>query len=189
MKKLAIVFMVMAFGCSANKTFTNSAEKTFFPMEIGEEFTYRYVNSPSFVKYRDLGLLREFNGKTYHARQNHYSWDKIDTSYFRAENETIYYFDTKSGKESVQMPGKLKKGYSWTSADEAWSYEITDLDAQLTTPEQRYSGLLVIKSTQLQNRDRTKSPEYLIYYQQNVGKVASVTNGELMTYKVESQYP
>lgn len=81
------------------------------------------------------------------------------------------------------MPKKPVVGYKWKNSDQSWEYEIMELDGELKTPEKNYSGLLVMKARQRKNRDETKLTEYLNYYQRKVGKVASIGNGELMTYR------
>ncbi len=157
----------------------------YFPIELSEKIAFKYTDSENFVKHIDLKEKRLINGKEYSVRLMQYSWDKNDTTYFRSENQTVYYYDRKSNMESVNIPKDIEVGSSWISADNAWEYEIVSISANLTTPEKEYSNLLEIRAIQLQNRDQTKLTEYLNYYEKNVGKIASVTNGKLMTYKLE----
>ncbi|MEZ4804471.1 MAG: hypothetical protein R2852_03010 [Bacteroidia bacterium] len=156
-------------------TLVDKNDNIYFPIEFEGDVVFRYPKSEYFVKNIDLKEKKVFKDKAYSSRLTKYSWGVTDTSYFRSENETVYYYDVKSNTESVQMPKDIKIGVSWTSTDSAWNYEITNIQAKLKTPVKKYKDLLEIKATQLKNRDKKKLPEYLIYYMKNVGKVASVT--------------
>jgi len=185
MKIPILLTAAIVLGVLASVTLIESKDNDYFPMELGREFVFKYTDSENSLKIVDLKEKKLLGNKTYNARLMQYSWGKNDTTYFRTENKVVYYYDPKSNTESIHIPQDMKVGSSWISADNAWRYEIVSVDAKLTTPEQKYKDLLVIKATQLQNRDKTKLTEYFNYYQKNVGKIAGVTNGKLMTYKLE----
>ncbi|KPQ17068.1 MAG: hypothetical protein HLUCCX10_07190 [Algoriphagus marincola HL-49] len=187
MKKVKLSILVLVLGILTSMTQVSLKDNAYFPMELSEEVTFKYTDTESFVKNIDLKEKKLLGGKEYSVRLIQYSWGKNDTTYFRTENEIVYYYDEKSNTESVEIPNDFKVGMTWTSTDNAWKYEITSIKAKLKTPEKKYRNLLEIKATQLQNRDKTKLTEYLNYYKKNVGNIASVTNGKLMTYKLEKK--
>ncbi|MFC2185708.1 hypothetical protein ACFCT7_00230 [Fulvivirgaceae bacterium LMO-SS25] len=185
-----IIFLLLIgtlTACSVNKSLVNSDKTNFFPFKDQREIKMIYLNSDSYVKYIYTGEKEIINGKEYYKRLSNYSWNKIETHYFREENGNNYYYDLTSKTESLNIPREIKTGYSWKSNDEAWAYEITNTKAKLTTPEKTYRNLVVIKATQLQNRDKDKSQEYFNYYQIGVGHIASLTNGRIMNYKSEAK--
>jgi hypothetical protein len=185
MNKLKLSIGMLVLGILTSMTQLKQKDNDYFPMELSGEVVFKYMDSENFLKHIDLKEKRLFSDKEYNARLMQYSWGKNDTTYFRTENQVVYYYDKKSNTESINIPKDIKVGSSWTSTDDAWKYEITSISAELETPEKKYKNLLEIKAIQLQNRDKTKLKEYLNYYEKNVGKIASVTNGKLMTYKLE----
>jgi len=186
MKKVKLSIALLALGILTSMTQVEQKDNDYFPMNFGGEVVFKYTDTEHFVKHIDLKEKIIFRDKEYNARLMQYSWEKKDTTYFRTENQVVYYYDKKSNTESINIPKDIKIGLSWTSTDNAWKYEIMSLNAKLTTPEKKYKNLLEIKATQLQNRDITKSTEYLNYFKKNIGKIASVTNGRLMNYKIEN---
>jgi hypothetical protein len=185
MKKVKLSILMLVFVIQTSIAQVELKDNEYFPMELVGDLVFKYTDSENFVKHIDLKEKRLLGDKEYNVRLIQYSWGKNDTTYFRTENQTVYYYDKKSDTESINIPKDIKVGSIWTSSDNAWKYEITSISAKLTTPEKTYEKLLEIKATQLQNRDKTKLPEYLNYYEKNVGKIASVTSGKLMTYKLE----
>jgi hypothetical protein len=185
MKKIKLSILVLVLGFLTSMTQVDLKNNDYFPMELSREVVFKYTDSENFVKHIDLKEKKLFDDKEYSARLMQYSWGKNDTTYFRTENQIVYYYDKKSNTESINIPNDIKVGTTWESTDNAWGYEIMSISAELKTPEKKYKNLLEIKATQLQNRDKTKLTEYLNYYEKNVGKIASVTNGKLMTYKLE----
>jgi hypothetical protein len=185
MKTVKLSILVLVLGILTSMTQLEFKDNAYFPMELSEDEVFKYAGAEHFLKSIDLKEKRLLGEKEYSARLTQYSWGKNDTTYFRTEDQTVYYYDTKSNTESIFIPKDIKVGTTWTSSDGAWQYEITSIRAKLTTPEKKYKNMLVIKATQLLNRDKTKRPEYHNYYEKNVGKIASVTKGKLMTYKVE----
>ena len=187
MKKVKLSILVLVLGILTSMTQVSLKDNAYFPMELSEEVVFKYTDTESFVKNIDLKEKKLLGGKEYSVRLIQYSWGKNDTTYFRTENQIVYYYDEKSNTESVEIPNDIKVGMTWTSTDNAWKYEIMSTNAKLKTPQKKYRNLLEIKATQLQNRDKTKLREYLNYYKKNVGNIASVTNGKLMTYKLEKK--
>ncbi|MCR9080956.1 MAG: hypothetical protein NXH89_00930 [Cyclobacteriaceae bacterium] len=187
MKKVKLSILVLVLGVLTSMIQVDIEENDYFPMELSEDVVFKYTDTESFVKNIDLKEKKLLGGKEYSVRLIQYSWGKNDTVYFRTENQIVYYYDNKSHTESVEIPKEIKVGMTWISTDKAWKYEITSTKAKLETPVKKYKKLLEIKATQLQNRDKTKLAEYLNYYKKNVGNVASVTNGKLMTYKLEKK--
>ena len=185
MKTVKLSILVLVLGFLTSMTQLEFKDNDYFPMELNKDVVFKYTDSENFVKHIDLKEKRLLGEKEYNARLMKYSWGKNDTTYFRTENQTVYYYDKKSNTESINIPKDITLGSTWTSSDNAWKYEITSISAKLTTPKKKYKNLLEIKATQLQNRDKTKLTEYLNYYEKNVGNIASVTNGKLMTYKLE----
>lgn len=185
MKKVKLLILVLVLVLLTSMTSVELKDNDYFPMEIVGEVVFKYTGSENFVKHIDLKEKRRLGDKDYKVILIQYSWGKNDTTYFRTDNQTVYYYDKKSNTESINIPKDIKVGVSWTSTDNAWKYEITNIDAKLTTPEKQYENLLEIKATQIQNRDKTKLTEYLNYYEKNVGNIASLANGKLMTYKLE----
>jgi hypothetical protein len=185
MKKVKISISLIVLGFLTSMTQMDNKENVYFPLVLDGEVVFKYMDSKSSVKHTSLAGTVVLDGKEYFPRLMRYSWGSTDTAFFRTENEVVYYFDKKSRSESISMPADLKIGVTWTSTDRAWQYEITSLSAKLETPVRKYKDLLVIRATQLQNRDRDKLPVYLNYYQKNIGQIGSETNGKLMTYRLE----
>lgn len=186
MKNIILLLLMILISCTSNKTIINTLSDGQYPFISKSEKKYKYANQDAYVQYILTEKTTEFNGKIYKIQLIAYSWKELDTAYYRAENDVIYYLDNKSKKESIHMPRELKKGFVWKSFDGAWQYEISDLNSRLKTPEKEYKELLVIKATQLQNRDKSKSMVYLNYYKKGIGKIASVTNGKIQTYLLEN---
>jgi hypothetical protein len=178
--------LIILMGCSSSKVLLNNEGQTYYP--IGSENSiFRYFGSDNFVKHKDIPEKKTINGKIYSLRQIEYSWGNSVITYLREENNTIFYYDEKSDSENVILPNGVMAGYTWVNTDESWEYLIVDLNGKLKTPEKTYTGLLVIKAIQTKNRDENKLSEYLNYYQKGIGKIASVGNGQLLTYRVESE--
>jgi len=186
MKKMIILFLLIFItaSCGTKKTVMETEQNSYYPIN-NENAKFKYVNSDAFVYHNDLSKKVQFNNKTYQVRHIRYSWGKEVETFYRMENGNVLYYDTKSEKENIMMPKKPVIGFKWINSDKSWEYEIIELEAELETPAKKYSNLLVIRATQLTNRDQTKLAEYLNYYKQNLGKVASIGNGKLMTYRVE----
>jgi hypothetical protein len=143
-----------------------------------------------FLKWGTIHLRDEIvegkltnNGKDYFKSLRTYSWGEKDLSYFRVDDSgTTFYLDTNSKLESIDVPGQPKTGDSWTSADKAWKYTITDIAAIFKTPTQIFNDCLIIKAEQTGNRDNEKLKTYFNYYVKNIGYVGSKVDGGLMAY-------
>lgn len=183
MKKIIITLILcVVASCATIKSTSESNSNEFYPLGT-ENSKFVYANSNAYVNHRDISKTKNLNGRKYQTRVIEYSWGKKVETFYRVENGTVFYYDTQSETENLIMPKKPMVGYKWKNSDQSWEYEIMGLDGELKTPEKKYSELLVMKARQLKNRDETKLTEYLNYYQRKVGKVASIGNGELMTYR------
>ncbi|MEX0997452.1 MAG: hypothetical protein WDZ45_10420 [Flavobacteriaceae bacterium] len=183
MNKIITIFILCVItGCATKKLTSDSDSNEFYPIGT-ENSKFLYAKSNAYVNHRDISKTTNFDGKKYQTRVIEYSWGKKVETFYRIQNGNVLYYDTQSESENLIMPQNPVVGYKWKNSDQSWEYEIIDLNGELKTPVKNYSGLLIMKATQLKNRDETKLTEYLNYYQRNVGKVASIGNGELMTYR------
>ncbi|MDT0294950.1 hypothetical protein ACFQ3R_05855 [Mesonia ostreae] len=182
-KILTLIIPFILIGCGATLSIKNSDVESYYPIS-GIDATFKYADSDTFVFHKDLDQIQSKNGNTYSVRQIKNSSGKTTKTLYRLENGNVMYFDKKSGTENMIMPKEPKVGFSWRNSDNSWKYEIVDLNANLETPTKKYSGLLVMRATQISNRDENKLTEYLNYYEKGTGKIASFGNGKLMTYKL-----
>lgn len=185
MKKIIyITTLIIIAGCGTSKIDNNNVQNSYYPIS-GMNANFKYANSDSYVFHKDLNKTESKNEKIYTVREIQYSWGKKTETLYRLENTNVMYFDTQSGTENMIMPSKPKVGFKWQSIDKAWEYEIVNMNADLETPTKKYSGLLLMKASQILNRDADKLKNYLNYYEKGTGKIASFGNGELMTYRLE----
>ncbi|MBL7788767.1 MAG: hypothetical protein JNL75_02905 [Chitinophagales bacterium] len=127
----------------------------------------------------------KFGEFEYYAKIRHYTWGKIDTTYYREDDENYYHYDHRINKESIVLPKKVTLGQKWLEADSSWCYEIIGIDKQLQTPARNYEDLIVIECIQLTGRDKLKSKEYHLHYANGIGLIGSETNGKLTSYLAE----
>jgi hypothetical protein len=174
---LKIMMIVLILQCTL-------ASKDFSFLEKGKTKVYKSKNGTTTKEI--LGSKTEINGVEYFQELVKYSWGKEVVNHYRlVENGDLVYLDNKSKTESVIMPYVKDKGYSWTSADGAWKYEIHSTGQIFATPDNTYSNCLIIKATQLTQRDKKKHKFYLNYYVEDIGHVASVIENEIMNYLSE----
>jgi len=184
MRKIIYLITVLSIlSCGTTKTSVKNVQNSYYPIS-GIDAKFKYADSDSYVLHKDLKETRMKNDKRYSVRQISYSWGKSTETLYRLDNGNVMYYDTKSNTENMIMPNEPQVGFKWQSTDKAWEYEIMDLGAELETPSGKYNGLLVMRATQITGRDQTKLTEYLNYYQKGTGKIASVGNGKLMTYRL-----
>lgn len=185
MKKIfSLIILLSAVSCGTTKSINNNEQKSYYPIS-GIDAKFKYADSNSFVFHKDLDKTETKGGKQYSVREIRYSWGKKTETFYRLESGNVMYFDTKSNTENMIFPSEPKVGFKWLSIDQAWEYEIVDMKADLETPTKKYSGLLVMRASQLSDRDENKLAEYLNYYEKGTGKIASLGNGKLMTYRLE----
>lgn len=185
MRKSFYLFTVLTlFSCGSNKLM-NISEPNSYYLISDVDSKFNYVDSGSYVHYKDSKKTEVKNDQTYYITEIIYSWGKRDEAYYRLEKGNVMYFDIKSNTETLIMPKDPKIGMKWKSQDEAWEYEIIDMNAELETPLKRYYGLLAMKANQLIGRDVNKRSEYINYYEKGKGNIASFGNGKLMTYRIE----
>lgn len=180
---IILVLLTIALSCGGKRTIIESNRNVYYPLG-NVDVKFKYADSDAFVVHKDLSKQVEQNNKTYNVREIQYSWGKKVETFYRVEDGNVLYYDTTSNTESMIMPNNPKVGHKWKSADKAWAYEIVHLNAELETPQRKYSNLLVMKASQVTGRDRDKLSEYLNYYQKGLGKVASMGDGLLMTYRL-----
>jgi len=155
--------------------------QTYSPKTVGSKWTFK-MGDNSFTDEIVAGQFTH-EGKDYLKKLRTYSWGDKDLSYFRVDNTgTTFYLDAKSKLECIDVPGQPKAGDSWTSADKAWKYTVTDIAGVLKTPTQTFKDCLIIKAEQLGNRDKEKLQIYLNYYVKDIGYVGSKVDGGLMAY-------
>jgi len=183
-KTFYLIVLLIVAGCGTKKSLTENEPNTYYPIS-GIDAKFKYADSDAFVFHKDLQKTETKDGKKYSVREIRYSWGKKNETLYRLENGNVMYFDNKSNTENLIMPINPEVGIKWRSVDEAWEYEIIDMNADLETPTKKYSGLLVMRASQLTGRDENKLAEYMNYYEKGTGKIASVGNGELMTYRLE----
>lgn len=122
-------------------------------------------------------------GNEYFQSIRTYSWGDSDTSYFRVEKDgSVYYLDTKSNKESIDVPNNPSLNFKWNSSDNEWQYQVVEVNATLKTPKNTFADCLVIKAEQLNNSDTTKLSTYFNYYSKSIGYVGSKVDDQLMSY-------
>ena len=183
-KIIYLTTLIITFGCGPTKTIKNNLQNPYYPI-TGIDAKFKYADSDSFVFHKDLNKTESKCGKIYSVREIRYSWGNETETLYRLENANVMYFDSKSETENMIMPSEPKVGFKWKSVDKAWEYEIVNMNADLETPTKMYNGLLVMKASQITNRDENKLAEYLNYYEKGTGKIASLGNGKLMTYRLE----
>jgi hypothetical protein len=182
-KILYLIIPLILIGCGTTQSIQNSNANSYYPIS-GVDAKFKYAHYDLFVYHKDLNRIESKSGNNYSVRQIKNSSGKTTETLYRVENENVMYFDNKSATENMIMPSEPKVGFIWRISDNSWEYEIVDLNANLETPTKKYSGLLVMRATQISNRDENKLTEYLNYYEKGTGKIASFGNGKLMTYKL-----
>lgn len=155
--------------------------QNYSPLKKGNKWTFKMQNSSYTTE-----VLKEpytYNGVEYFQTETKYSWGTTDTNYLRVDEKgNELYLDPKSLTETVNMPANIELGYSWTSSDKTWKYEIFRLDEVLKTPKQSFNHCLVIKAEQLSERDKEKLSVYYNYYVDGLGYVGSKNEKGLMSY-------
>ena len=179
---LYLVIPFLLFSCASKESINNNSE-SYHPIPTND-VRFNYVNSNSFISRKYLDKIESKIGNKYLVLQVSYSWGKTVESLYRSDNGNIMYYDKKSNSDNLIMPNDPKVGFIWYNNDKSWEYEIVDLNASLETPTNKYSKLLVMRATQIANRDSVKLKEYLNYYQKGIGQIASFGNGKLMTYRL-----
>ncbi|KYG83496.1 hypothetical protein [Roseivirga echinicomitans] len=155
--------------------------QTYSPKTLGSKWSFK-MGSSSFTDEIVEGKLT-IDGMDYFKSLRTYSWGDKDLSYFRIDNNgTVFYLDTKSKLESIDVPGQPKVGDSWTSTDNAWEYTVTDIAASFKTPIQTFKDCLIIKAEQTDRRDSEKLQTYFNYYVKDIGYIGSKVDGGLMAY-------
>lgn len=182
-KIIYLLLTLILLSCGTTKTTENNSLNLYYPIS-GINAKFKYADSDNFVFHKDLNKLDSKDGKEYSIREISYSWGEITKTLYRLENGNVMYFDQKSNTENLIMPSEPKIGFKWKSDDDSWEYEIVDMNASLDTPTKKYSGLLLMKASQISNRDKNKLAQYLNYYEKGTGKIASFGNGKLMTYRL-----
>lgn len=185
-KILFSIIVLSIVSCGSPQKNSSSKQNSYYPTS-GVDAKFKYADSDAFVFQKDLNKTESKDGKIYSVREIRYSWgnDNATETLYRLENLNVMYFDTKSETENMIMPSKPQVGFKWRSTDKAWEYEIVNMNADLETPNKKYSGLLVMRASQISGRDENKLTEYLNYYEKGTGKIASLGNGKLMTYRLD----
>ena len=146
---------------------------------------YKYFESSHSMTVKFLKEKTILNEEHYTVKETKYSWGKTKSSYCRLLDGEIVFLDIESKNEHVNIPRDLSRGYKW-SDNENWNYEIIGTNEKMKTPIDKYDNLLVIRAIKLPtNNDKVKLPIYYNYYKQNIGQVASFSEGKLLTYLVE----
>lgn len=185
MNKIISVFLVLfALSCGTTKSVPDSTQNPYYPTK-GVNAKFKYVQSDDYIYHRDLDKTEVINGKTYTVRQIEYSWGKKVETKYRVENGNVLFYDADSQTEEMIMPKNPQLGQKWKNTSQSWEYEIIDLNASIEVPNKKYSGLLLLKATQLTNSSPNKFTSYLIYYQKGVGKIASIGDDKLIDYRIE----
>jgi phage-related tail fiber protein len=182
-KLLYLIIPLILIGCGTTQPIIYNNADSYYPIS-NVDAKFKYANHDVFVYHKDLNRIESENGNNYSVRQIKNSSGKTTETLYRIDNGNVVYFDKKSATENMIMPSDPKVGFVWRNSDNSWEYEIVDLKANLETPTKKYSDLLVMRATQISNRDANKLMEYLNYYEKGTGKVASFGNGKLMTYKL-----
>ncbi|WP_156879277.1 membrane lipoprotein lipid attachment site-containing protein [Salinimicrobium xinjiangense] len=134
MKKILFFLLLMLSGCAMKKTFDKTDIHTYYPIG-SENSTFNYTDSNAFVNHKDISRTKQINGKSYSTRIIEYSWGKKVETFYRIENGSVLYYDTKSETENLIMPKNPTVGYTWVNSDQSWEYEIVELNGELETPE------------------------------------------------------
>ena len=178
-----IVLITVSMGCGSKRTVVDPSANAYYP--VGNyDAKFKYVDTDAYVIHKDISKQIEWNQIAYSVREIQYSWGKKVETFYRLEDGNVLYYDVASNTESMIMPKDPKVGFKWVSTDKAWEYEIVQLDGELETPQRQYSNLLVMKASQVTGRDSNKLSEYHNYYQKGIGKVASIGDGMLMTFRL-----
>lgn len=183
-KILFSITLLIILSCGSSQNNSSTKQNSYYPTS-GVDAKFKYVDSDAFVFHKDLNKTESKDGKTYSVREISYSWGNATETLYRLENLNVMYFDSQSETENMIMPSKPQVGFKWLSTDKAWEYEIVNMNADLETPTKKYSGLLVMRASQILGRDENKLAEYLNYYEKGTGKIASLGNGKLMTYRLD----
>ncbi|MEJ7643733.1 MAG: hypothetical protein WKF87_04010 [Chryseolinea sp.] len=155
--------------------------QTYSPKTIGSNWHFVMGDNSFTDEITDNSY--KFNGRTYFTSLRTYSWGDKDVSYFRVDDKgTIYYLDSKSKLESIDVPGRPKNGDTWTSSDKAWKYSVIDITATFKTPKQIFNDCLIIKAEQVTSRDKEKLQTYFNYYAKDIGYIGSKFDGGPMAY-------
>ena len=131
----------------------DSKEKNIY--SVNGEYSFKYINDSI-----------EINNQFYVTRIKKYKDGKIVKSYFRNENDSIYYYDEKTNSKSLILPLNIKKGVKWESADKKWEYKVKDLDATLVTPYCELENLL-----EIDNFNKETKKHYQTFYKKGIGFV------------------
>lgn len=137
-----------------------AAAQNYTPMALGNTWICQTPNGK--VKKEILEQKLTHNGIEYFQEESKSRSGNV-TNYFRIDSQgNRWYIDPVSMKESIDIPGELKAGYTWTRTDGAWEYEIHKLDEDFKSPEKTIENCLVIKARQLTGRDKNKAGLYTI---------------------------
>lgn len=123
----------------------------------------------------------DFNNNKYYARVRIYNSANIDTFYYRDTEMGLVYVDTKSFKETIEMPANPKVGDKWRE-NSNWVYEVKSINATLKTPLKEFTNLVEIECTQTTGETKNKFRKYNNFFAEGIGKVGSVVDGTLITY-------
>lgn len=155
---------------------TFQQESLYYPLAPGNAWTYKNPDGSFEDNISDEKFT--YKGVDYLQNIRKYSDGTANISCYRIENDgTVYYLDTESFYESIEIPAIPRKSFTWTSTDNKWKYEIVDIHTELKTPGHTFKDCLAIKA----ERDRVKEV-YINYYSKGIGFVGSRMNGELIVY-------
>jgi hypothetical protein len=151
--------------------FENSSSAKYY--KYGKNFYFEYFDNNKDV----------INKKEYYIRYRKYSWGKIDTAYYRKDNDNYYHLDRKTLEESIVLPIKPELGDKWFENDKSWSYEIIAVGKKFKTKTKKYKNCIKVLCKQLTSRDKLKNKEYYLYYSPKFGYIGNTNEkGKILSY-------
>lgn len=169
MKKIILVFVIiftMSFSLISDNNYYLLFEKAnnIKLFKYGKHYYYEYF----------MDEKKEINGNLYYVEIRKYSFGDIDTTYIRKSDINYLQFNKTSNSESILLPIKPKIGDNWLENDGSWKYEVIEENAIFKTSNKNYDNCILLKCSQLTNRDSDKNEEYLLYYSKDFGFVGNV---------------
>jgi hypothetical protein len=103
------------------------AESTYSPLTPGNKWAYKTDDGSFEVEVSKEKFIH--NKAEYFQSIRKYSDGTADIMYNRIdkENGIVYYLDTQSFRESIEIPANPKMNFAWTSSDNLWKYKVTEV--------------------------------------------------------------
>jgi hypothetical protein len=164
----------------------------YFPLEVGAEWTYRYVSvegdtdEPTVYTSTVKNNNFSFKGNSYLTLEQKYknTEGSMDiTIHMRrgSDGSTYMYMPQLLDDEVVAMPAEVAVGDTW-QVEMAGSLVVVGLAAEVETPARTYTNCLVVKTNVGSEEDPTTMKTY---YAKGIGAVATFMNGSLQYYFVK----